>query len=334
MRGASRPKPPPPPLPRTYLEQDMNEIPPSRFWPFATKLTSIPHCTERRNRDSGAQGRPKAAEQNGPSIGRGGSMWVPRRSPVEVELADPASSTSDSQALSMPLPSSRRPPPATARGTSSVGSLSVGGQRPVAPSDLQQASRTQTPAHRQLPPSAKAAPHVATPTCGESRSSSSWEGARPHDRGNRRSERLIEEALREFGGVADRDELIELDDQGLLTRVPRNHAGSLSSVGSIDHAPGKCTPCAYWYKGICKYGIMCLYCHFAHEGQRALRLRPSKQTRLRIKKREEEAAAASAALAAAACAGDIDEAAMATAVVVAAVADLAELFEEEEIGEL
>lgn len=95
----------------------------------------------------------------------------------------------------------------------------------------------------------------------------------------------------ELKGRISMEKLEELAQAGVLAQIPRNATNELSSAGSIHHAAGTCTPCAYWFKGICKYGISCLYCHFAHNGQRSKRLRPSKQTRVRIRKWDEKKAA-------------------------------------------
>lgn len=83
--------------------------------------------------------------------------------------------------------------------------------------------------------------------------------------------------------------LQELEAAGTLTAIPRNDLGELTSLGSILHAESACSPCAYWFKGICKYGLLCTYCHFVHEGQKCKRLRPSKQARMRLRRKENQA---------------------------------------------
>lgn len=95
----------------------------------------------------------------------------------------------------------------------------------------------------------------------------------------------------ELRGRLTLEKVEELGQAGLLSQIPRNATNELSSVGSINHLQGICTPCAYWFKGICKYGISCHYCHFAHSGQKSKRLRPSKQTRMRIRRWEQSKAA-------------------------------------------
>lgn len=91
----------------------------------------------------------------------------------------------------------------------------------------------------------------------------------------------------EVRGTVPLQKLEELDAEGKLSLIPRNGHDVLSSLGSIGHEENNCSqPCAYWFKGICKYGVACAYCHFTHEGQKMKRLRPSKQTRMRIRRRD------------------------------------------------
>lgn len=71
----------------------------------------------------------------------------------------------------------------------------------------------------------------------------------------------------------------------LLISIPCNEAGQVTSLGSTLHEYGQCTPCKHWFKGMCRTGVACGYCHFEHVGQRAKRLRPSKQARRRHKHR-------------------------------------------------
>lgn len=68
----------------------------------------------------------------------------------------------------------------------------------------------------------------------------------------------------------------------VLSSIPKNEFGHLTSMGSCQHDTS-CTPCAYWFKGICKNGLACQSCHFVHDGQRAKRLRPSKLARERYR---------------------------------------------------
>jgi len=74
----------------------------------------------------------------------------------------------------------------------------------------------------------------------------------------------------------------------LLKEIPLDESGNLTSLGSLHHKEGECSPCQFWFKGVCINGLACNHCHFAHEGQRPRRLRPSKQGRLRMKKRSQQ----------------------------------------------
>lgn len=74
-----------------------------------------------------------------------------------------------------------------------------------------------------------------------------------------------------------------LDNQGLLVQIPRNDEGEISSIGSTNHDIGGCAPCLFWFKKNCAKGLMCDYCHFSHAGQKNLRIRPSKKTRMRMR---------------------------------------------------
>lgn len=97
---------------------------------------------------------------------------------------------------------------------------------------------------------------------------------------------LVQQVLRETAGAVPLEKLQNLEREGLLAQIPRTVNGDLASVGSILHERGECSPCAYWFKGICKYSVSCTYCHVLHEGQKSKRLRPSKQTRLRMRRWE------------------------------------------------
>lgn len=100
---------------------------------------------------------------------------------------------------------------------------------------------------------------------------------------NAERELLVQSAHDELANLVSIDKLRELARSGVLELIPRDEEGRLTSVGSIEHGT-KCTPCAYWFKGICKYSLRCHYCHYVHDGQKSKRLRPSKQTRMRIRK--------------------------------------------------
>ena len=77
--------------------------------------------------------------------------------------------------------------------------------------------------------------------------------------------------------------LADLHNQGFLEKIPRNDKQELTSVGSIGHSEGNCTPCLFWFRSSCSKGIKCDYCHFKHKGQRNKRIRPSRQTRERMR---------------------------------------------------
>lgn len=81
---------------------------------------------------------------------------------------------------------------------------------------------------------------------------------------------------------------IDAETLELLSSIPRDASNCLTSLGSIDHEEGECSPCQYWFKGACLNGLACHRCHFMHEGQRPRRLRPSNQSRQRQKKRIEK----------------------------------------------
>jgi len=78
-----------------------------------------------------------------------------------------------------------------------------------------------------------------------------------------------------------RPTLEALHECGLLAQIPRDGHGTLTSVGSIKHAGGDCSPCLFWFRKACARGIACDYCHSRHKGQRNKRIRPSRKTRMR-----------------------------------------------------
>jgi len=62
----------------------------------------------------------------------------------------------------------------------------------------------------------------------------------------------------------------------ILTGLPKDEEGRLTSLGSLSHKSGTCKPCAYWFKRACKNGVACYNCHIVHDGQKPKRLRPAK----------------------------------------------------------
>jgi len=97
---------------------------------------------------------------------------------------------------------------------------------------------------------------------------------------------LVQQISQEFPKIPV-STLDDLNEQGLLTQIPRKTDGALTSVGSIGHESGNCRPCAYWFKGICSQSLACSSCHMTHDGQKCKRLRPSKQARMRMRARNQ-----------------------------------------------
>jgi len=139
------------------------------------------------------------------------------------------------------------------------------------------------------------------PTLGSSsshsHSNSSASGTKQSDGGEQRGgEDAVEAGT---GGAASSSELMAMvgaraegldtldttDDQlrsicmDILTEIPKDKEGRPTSIGTIGHFKNECTPCCYWYRGICRNGVACRNCHMMHEGQKAKKLRPSKQAR-------------------------------------------------------
>jgi hypothetical protein len=95
-------------------------------------------------------------------------------------------------------------------------------------------------------------------------------------------ERLASQVFHEIREQVRMRKLVELAKSGLLAQIPRSEDGSLTSVGAMSH-PLNCKPCAYWFKGVCRYSVTCRFCHRAHDGQKKERIRPSKEMRAKIK---------------------------------------------------
>eukprot|EP00435_Cladocopium_sp_Y103_P030110 s1767_g7.t1 len=77
-------------------------------------------------------------------------------------------------------------------------------------------------------------------------------------------------------------DLMKLSDSELEKVVPLNANGERTSIGALQH-PDKCSRCIFWFRNICEKGIRCEFCHFAHPGQIAKKIRPSKSVRLKQK---------------------------------------------------
>lgn len=161
-------------------------------------------------------------------------------------------------------------------------------QEPLAPvSSAEPKAQTDQPPAKPSAPAPQAAPTEAlAPGASEEllQPSPRGEPAPQPPQDEEVSLRLAAEVHEEISGTVPLDRLRELARLGILAGIPRDASGELTSVGSLQHACKSCAPCAYWFKGICKYSILCNYCHLVHEGQKIKRLRPSKQTRLRMRK--------------------------------------------------
>mmetsp|Transcript_13216 Transcript_13216/g.30080 ORF Transcript_13216/g.30080 Transcript_13216/m.30080 type:complete len:255 (+) Transcript_13216:48-812(+) len=89
----------------------------------------------------------------------------------------------------------------------------------------------------------------------------------------------------ETGSTVPRLVLHTLAREGILQQVPRDSSGLLTSVGTILHKRGRCSPCAFWISGrVCLHGVACMFCHSHHELDATERLRPSKQMRVRMQR--------------------------------------------------
>lgn len=101
-------------------------------------------------------------------------------------------------------------------------------------------------------------------------------------------DRLVSKGEGMFPGLPlTMEDLEELTRSNLLEQIPFNEHGEMTSLGSIQHANGKCLPCLFWFKGACAKAVQCSYCHVTHPGQKNKRIRPSKKTRLQMRKAQE-----------------------------------------------
>lgn len=85
-------------------------------------------------------------------------------------------------------------------------------------------------------------------------------------------------ALHAESGMAAED-LQKLDREGILQQIPRNEDGEITSVGSLKHSLGTCSPCIFWFRGNCLKSLRCTHCHFRHPGQKTRRHKPNKRHR-------------------------------------------------------
>eukprot|EP00441_Pelagodinium_beii_P036682 CAMPEP_0197627010 /NCGR_PEP_ID=MMETSP1338-20131121/5745_1 /TAXON_ID=43686 ORGANISM="Pelagodinium beii, Strain RCC1491" /NCGR_SAMPLE_ID=MMETSP1338 /ASSEMBLY_ACC=CAM_ASM_000754 /LENGTH=205 /DNA_ID=CAMNT_0043197619 /DNA_START=55 /DNA_END=672 /DNA_ORIENTATION=- len=92
----------------------------------------------------------------------------------------------------------------------------------------------------------------------------------------------------EEAGMEDALHVVQnLEDEGLLDKIPRNENGDLTSAGSIKHASGQCVPCIFWFRGQCRKKLNCTHCHFIHPGQKPKRHKPTNRARHLIRVNKE-----------------------------------------------
>eukprot|EP00931_Biecheleriopsis_adriatica_P027328 TRINITY_DN16458_c0_g2_i1.p1 TRINITY_DN16458_c0_g2~~TRINITY_DN16458_c0_g2_i1.p1 ORF type:complete len:296 (-),score=45.85 TRINITY_DN16458_c0_g2_i1:185-1072(-) len=129
-------------------------------------------------------------------------------------------------------------------------------------------------ATEQIPQDAACSASEASEDSYSSTDSSEWEGLEEMEKPLVPS---IIHRYHEETGMAVVD-LKLLYEKGLLTKIPRNDEGELSSVGSMGHAAASCTPCLFWSKKQCRKGLACSHCHFRHPEDKKIKLvKPSKQ---------------------------------------------------------
>eukprot|EP00930_Biecheleria_cincta_P083006 TRINITY_DN72649_c0_g1_i1.p1 TRINITY_DN72649_c0_g1~~TRINITY_DN72649_c0_g1_i1.p1 ORF type:complete len:272 (-),score=32.65 TRINITY_DN72649_c0_g1_i1:249-1064(-) len=85
-------------------------------------------------------------------------------------------------------------------------------------------------------------------------------------------------ALHEESGVAV-EVIQKLEREGVLGQIPRNDEGEITSIGSLKHSLGTCTPCIFWFRGNCRNSLSCMFCHLRHPGQKGKRHKPNKRAR-------------------------------------------------------
>eukprot|EP00746_Dinoflagellata_sp_MGD_P020875 gnl/MRDRNA2_/MRDRNA2_14867_c0_seq1.p1 gnl/MRDRNA2_/MRDRNA2_14867_c0~~gnl/MRDRNA2_/MRDRNA2_14867_c0_seq1.p1 ORF type:complete len:217 (+),score=39.79 gnl/MRDRNA2_/MRDRNA2_14867_c0_seq1:91-741(+) len=92
---------------------------------------------------------------------------------------------------------------------------------------------------------------------------------------------IVDQVFEELGEAVPVELLETIHRNGLLSKIPRDEDGRLTSIGSIEHDPESgveyCKPCVFWFRTRCNKGIFCEYCHFRHVGQKAKRIRKSKR---------------------------------------------------------
>lgn len=94
---------------------------------------------------------------------------------------------------------------------------------------------------------------------------------------------LVSQLHLEYGGYLE--DLNELEHQGLLSTIPRNRHGKLTSIGSVQHQETGCRPCIFAPFGSCVKSLACSFCHLRHKKCDRIRrpARPRGSTARRVK---------------------------------------------------
>ena len=71
--------------------------------------------------------------------------------------------------------------------------------------------------------------------------------------------------------------------EAATSQMLQSAPGELTSIGSLKHDIGECSPCIFWFKGACVKAARCEFCHLRHKGQKNKRIRPSKKTRMQLR---------------------------------------------------
>merc|ERR1711939_937739 len=62
----------------------------------------------------------------------------------------------------------------------------------------------------------------------------------------------------------------------------------LPTIGSSEHAIGKCKPCAFFHKGICESGFQCNFCHLCEPDEKKRRKKEIKVLRHEARQQKAE----------------------------------------------
>lgn len=102
----------------------------------------------------------------------------------------------------------------------------------------------------------------------------------------------LPERERSLSPVGKEQEELDLEALALLpldelnVKLPLDGNRMPSSIGSMKHATGLCTPCYYVQQGkVCNRGSYCRFCHLPHDPTEKRKARPCKAQRLRFRKR-------------------------------------------------